>query len=84
LSPLATAAASVAGMGSATIDRHLPQRIVTQAGGPPARYARAEKPHHRPFFFAYCGPVFHLSGGVAGRFTLLPAELRPTKHDPKT
>ena len=55
-----------------------------RAGGPPARWARADKPHHHPFFCGHCGPVFRLPGSVAALFSLLPAEFPPTKHDPKT
>jgi hypothetical protein len=40
-------------------------------------------PHH-PFFSDHCGRVSRLPGGVAALFSLLPAEFRPTKHDPKT
>ena len=74
-------------IGIATVYRHLQQLIVVgqvvvvELPSEPARYERANKPHHHYFFCEYCRRVFDLPGCVPGMTSILPDGFRVAKHE---
>lgn len=81
------ASAEVPGIGLATVYRQL--RTLVESGtirsvelpGLPARYERAEMPHHHHFHCERCDRVFDLEGCAGELGRLLPRGFRPIRHE---